>query len=343
MSHEHLIFDGNLNSWKDSLLLKQVPGIEPLSPSPPHPFTLAPNACHIAIYGTKVNSGCLHQHTRLFHNPSLVVQTLTVPCTALIAAIHWNSNVVIFAKFIILILTKFSSLAVPEVVKLLVQPVMKILSIWWHFYFSAALCKETVDMSSLPTSTHWRAMLMFQVTGPLQCICVYIALQTGFGGWTANWDYCKTWTRRYKYIYIYIYIYIILRLRQNGHYFADDIFKRIFFNENIWISFKICLKFVSMGQINNIPALVQIMAWCRPGDKPLSETMMISLPYMVCIYVSLGLNEVTHWGRVTHICVNTNTNIGSDNGLSPGWRQAIIWTNAGILLIWTLEQTSVKS
>ena len=42
---------------------------------------------------------------------------------------------------------------------------------------------------------------------------------------------------------------------------------------------------------------------------------------------------LTHWGRVTHICVGTNTNIGSDNGLSPGRRQAIIWTNAGILLI----------
>ena len=43
--------------------------------------------------------------------------------------------------------------------------------------------------------------------------------------------------------------------------------------------------------------------------------------------------ELTHWGRVTHICVNKLTIIGSDNGLSPGRRQAIIWTNAGILLI----------
>ena len=47
---------------------------------------------------------------------------------------------------------------------------------------------------------------------------------------------------------------------------------------------------------------------------------------------------LTHWGRVTHICVSKQTSIGSDNGLSPGRRQAIIWTNAGILLIgpmWT--------
>ena len=42
---------------------------------------------------------------------------------------------------------------------------------------------------------------------------------------------------------------------------------------------------------------------------------------------------ITHWGRVTHICVSELTIIGSDNGLSPGRRQAIIWTNAGILLI----------
>ena len=42
---------------------------------------------------------------------------------------------------------------------------------------------------------------------------------------------------------------------------------------------------------------------------------------------------LTHWGRVTHICVGNLTIIGSDNGLSPGRCQAIIWTNAGILLI----------
>ena len=46
--------------------------------------------------------------------------------------------------------------------------------------------------------------------------------------------------------------------------------------------------------------------------------------------------ELTHWGWVTHICVCKLTIIGSDNGLSPDRRQAIIWTNAGILLIWPL-------
>ena len=44
-------------------------------------------------------------------------------------------------------------------------------------------------------------------------------------------------------------------------------------------------------------------------------------------------DPLTHWGRMMHICVNNVTIIGSDNGLSPGRRRAIIWTNTGILLI----------
>ena len=48
------------------------------------------------------------------------------------------------------------------------------------------------------------------------------------------------------------------------------------------------------------------------------------------------ISKLTHWGRVTHICVSKLTTIGSYNGLSPGRRQTIIWTNAGILLIWPL-------
>ena len=54
---------------------------------------------------------------------------------------------------------------------------------------------------------------------------------------------------------------------------------------------KISLKFVPKVRINNIPALDQIMAWRRPGDKPLSEPMIVRY---WCIYASLGLNELTH-------------------------------------------------
>ena len=74
-----------------------------------------------------------------------------------------------------------------------------------------------------------------------------------------------------------------LRPRQNGCHFADNIFKWIFFNEKVWISIKISLKFVPQDPINNIPALVQIMAWCRPGDKPLSGPMMVRLPTHICV------------------------------------------------------------
>ena len=52
-----------------------------------------------------------------------------------------------------------------------------------------------------------------------------------------------------------------LRPRQNGHHFPDDIFKRIFLNENVWISIAISLKFVPKVPIDTNPALVQIMAW----------------------------------------------------------------------------------
>ena len=42
---------------------------------------------------------------------------------------------------------------------------------------------------------------------------------------------------------------------------------------------------------------------------------------------------LTNWDRETHICVGEHASIGLDNGLSPNWRQAIIWSNAGILLV----------
>ena len=74
-----------------------------------------------------------------------------------------------------------------------------------------------------------------------------------------------------------------MRSRQNGRHFADDTFKCTSLNENVWIPITSSLEFVPMGPIDNIPALVQIMAWRRPGDKPLSESMMVSLPTHICV------------------------------------------------------------
>ena len=65
-----------------------------------------------------------------------------------------------------------------------------------------------------------------------------------------------------------------LRPRHKGRHFPDDNFKCMFLKENLGISFKVSLKFVPAGPINNILALIRIMVWRRSGDKPLSESMM---------------------------------------------------------------------
>ena len=85
-----------------------------------------------------------------------------------------------------------------------------------------------------------------------------------------------------------------LRPRQNRRHFADNIFKCIFLNENVWILINISLKFLPKGPIDHIPALVQIMAWRRPGDKPLSEPMMISLPTHICVTCLNELRLLAH-------------------------------------------------
>ena len=99
-----------------------------------------------------------------------------------------------------------------------------------------------------------------------------------------------------------------LRQRQNGRHFADDTFKCIFMNENVRISINISLKFVPEGLINNISALVWIMAWHRPGNKPFSEPMMVNL--LTHIYASLGLNElnpINHQLVTTYDCAMCHT------------------------------------
>ena len=99
------------------------------------------------------------------------------------------------------------------------------------------------------------------------------------GGRIMLWEVCRSWASHMPNVWHWddVSCDVVLRLinslrpRQNGRRFADDIFKCIFLNENVWKPIKISLKFVPKGPINNIPALVRIMAWRRPGDKPLSE------------------------------------------------------------------------
>ena len=82
-----------------------------------------------------------------------------------------------------------------------------------------------------------------------------------------------------------------LRPRRNEQHFADGIFKRIFFNANVWIWIKISLEFVPKGSINHISALVHIMAWRCSGDKPLSEPKMLSLPTHICVTRPQWVNQ----------------------------------------------------
>ena len=100
-----------------------------------------------------------------------------------------------------------------------------------------------------------------------------------------------------------------LRPRQNGRH-LPDISKCIFLNENIGITIDIWLKFVPKGSINNIPALVQIMAWCHPGAKPLSEPMMIISLMHICVIRPQWINSLwlsdailLTWFQVSACCL----------------------------------------
>ena len=91
-----------------------------------------------------------------------------------------------------------------------------------------------------------------------------------------------------------------LKPRQNRHHFPDDIFKCIFYNENLWISIRISLKFVPKVPIDNKPALVQIMAWRQTGDKPLSEPMMayftdVFMRHMALMSRLTDINQQDWW------------------------------------------------
>ena len=83
-----------------------------------------------------------------------------------------------------------------------------------------------------------------------------------------------------------------------------------------------------------------LVNWCWLINDVLwhsTEVISLEMPKTFInkvLWCILSSSQLTHWGRVTHICVCKLTSIGSDNGLWPGRHQAIIWTSAGILLIW---------
>ena len=126
-------------------------------------------------------------------------------------------------------------------------------------------------------------------------------------------------------VWVAFAIFNTLRPGQNGRHFPDDIFKCIFLNKSIWVSIGISLKFVPKGPINNIPALVQIMAWRRPGDKPLSEPMLLCLLTHICVdrpqCVSFGkIPGCTLYMYLTVIYNNKTTKIYYS---APSWAHFI--------------------
>ena len=88
-----------------------------------------------------------------------------------------------------------------------------------------------------------------------------------------------------------------------------------FGNENVRISIKFSLKFVPKGPINNIPALVQIMAWRRPGDKPLSEPVMVSQLTLICFIRPQWVNYYRK--KRSLIPIDKINNLWNDNAIDP--------------------------
>ena len=74
-----------------------------------------------------------------------------------------------------------------------------------------------------------------------------------------------------------------------------------FLERKVWISIKVSLKFVPKGPINNIPSLVQIMAWRLPGDKPLSEPMMVKSLMHLCVTRLQWVNS----GKMPHVSIRS--------------------------------------
>ena len=80
----------------------------------------------------------------------------------------------------------------------------------------------------------------------------------------------------------------------------------ILLNESVWISIEISMKFVPKGPINNILALVQIMAWRRTDDNStLSEPMMVRLPRYICITRPQWVKEEGHFLESCAKCVTS--------------------------------------
>ena len=98
--------------------------------------------------------------------------------------------------------------------------------------------------------------------------------------------------------------------------FSRRHFQMHFLEWKVWISIKISVKFVPEVRINNIPALVQIMAWHRTGDKPLSEPRMVILWTQICVTRPQCWDSVSTWIETRHPPSNFKSTCGK-KGIHP--------------------------
>ena len=121
---------------------------------------------------------------------------------------------------------------------------------------------------------------------------------------------------------------ITLRPRQNLRHFADDIFKCVSLNGYLLISITVWLKFVPKGPNTNIPSLVQIIAWRRPGDKPLSEPVMVKLLTHICVTRPQGAMRLNSLWHILHMVDDIRFTIPILRWWPGQWRrQGIVTSN----------------
>ena len=151
-----------------------------------------------------------------------------------------------------------------------------LITVWMSGQFWIFFCKNTSRLLwtewnhphvNLWNRFSWNLVLIFTINKRKEHPNSYL-----FSTIQANNNFRTEHPHTFRYLKSIRFFFLAntLRPRQNGRHFPDEIFKCI-------LSIKISLAFVPKGPINNIPSLVQIMAWRWPCDKPLSEPMMVKL------------------------------------------------------------------
>ena len=127
-----------------------------------------------------------------------------------------------------------------------------------------------------------------------------------------------------------------LRPRQNCQQFADGIFKYIFLKENVLIPIRISLTFVPRSLVDNNSELVQVMAWRREGDKPLSEVMTITLPTYICVTRPYWVKDKMT-GR-HQLYQGSNSAVATRGGFKMVQRNDLCLEIRNVPITWTIDK-----